>query len=69
MPRPNSSNQQYFNPRSREGSDTAAAAAIMLLAADFNPRSREGSDRSVTRTVTGAENFNPRSREGSDAVT
>ena len=33
-----------FNPRSREGSDTAKAPAGMPDT-DFNPRSREGSDR------------------------
>ena len=33
----------YFNPRSREGSDTGGNLVI-TLPADFNPRSREGSD-------------------------
>ena len=33
----------YFNPRSREGSDTNLMDLITETA-DFNPRSREGSD-------------------------
>ena len=33
----------YFNPHSREGSDTATGATGKL-AEDFNPHSREGSD-------------------------
>ena len=34
---------QYFNPRSREGSDLAGDRA-RLEQLNFNPRSREGSD-------------------------
>ena len=33
----------YFNPRSREGSDTDSSA-IFSVFPNFNPRSREGSD-------------------------
>ena len=36
----------YFNPRSREGSDSGGSAAVSRCG-DFNPRSREGSDPSV----------------------
>ena len=34
----------YFNPRSREGSDTVGNV-VQSVFTDFNPRSREGSDR------------------------
>ena len=37
------STAMYFNPRSREGSDSAGWA-IKAVDWDFNPRSREGSD-------------------------
>ena len=56
---------QYFNPRSREGSD-------MLLPRPgsarlyFNPRSREGSDNNPGGNDSTISDFNPRSREGSD---
>ena len=33
----------YFNPRSREGSDSAPCGGVARQR-DFNPRSREGSD-------------------------
>ena len=33
----------YFNPRSREGSDSFSFLFFPVVA-DFNPRSREGSD-------------------------
>ena len=33
----------YFNPRSREGSDSGALSLLPPVP-DFNPRSREGSD-------------------------
>ena len=36
-------NKQYFNPRSREGSDRSSITSLSLPP-DFNPRSREGSD-------------------------
>ena len=39
---------EYFNPRSREGSDYIAAGYI-TISTYFNPRSREGSDED-TRT-------------------
>ena len=35
---------KYFNPRSREGSDTLSSLRVMTFSY-FNPRSREGSDR------------------------
>ena len=56
----------YFNPRSREGSDSVR---LWLPAAiyNFNPRSREGSDPIIrTSALCSLINFNPRSREGSD---
>ena len=34
----------YFNPRSREGSDSIPLSMLYKVC-DFNPRSREGSDR------------------------
>ena len=37
----------YFNPRSREGSDSAAACHTSFSSGDFNPRSREGSDGGI----------------------
>ena len=56
----------YFNPRSREGSDTQDVAKSAHNT-DFNPRSREGSDKITPLfNVILAANFNPRSREGSD---
>ena len=39
----NTCHQNYFNPRSHEGSDKAVAL-FCLLFRDFNPRSHEGSD-------------------------
>ena len=56
----------YFNPRSREGSDTRAD---QLFYSDiyFNPRSREGSDHLLSMTLSTSRYFNPRSREGSDS--
>ena len=59
--------QRDFNPRSREGSDAAIAAAINTNFY-FNPRSREGSDLLIIPGNNVVLNFNPRSREGSDAV-
>ena len=35
---------EYFNPRSREGSDVYAGFSAALRPRNFNPRSREGSD-------------------------
>ena len=56
---------EYFNPRSREGSDLTDLLKD-IQQHDFNPRSREGSD-SITRNRSKlCGNFNPRSREGSD---
>ena len=40
----------YFNPRSREGSDPYDRWAAMFKA-NFNPRSREGSDALVVDSV------------------
>ncbi len=57
----------YFNPRSREGSDIAPDASISFTVY-FNPRSREGSDLKKQLTML-LMNFNPRSREGSDKST
>ena len=56
---------QYFNPRSREGSDDIADK-IIKIDKDFNPRSREGSDIQLQFQHFIKQNFNPRSREGSD---
>ena len=55
----------YFNPRSREGSDTAGILRE-LGRMNFNPRSREGSDDTAHRADRFPTYFNPRSREGSD---
>ena len=55
----------YFNPRSREGSDPASTGPCHP-ARNFNPRSREGSDLSCSYPMTNPSHFNPRSREGSD---
>ena len=55
----------YFNPRSREGSDTSRFQYIYPLH-NFNPRSREGSDGMIAVFSACTPDFNPRSREGSD---
>ena len=55
----------YFNPRSREGSDTLPRWGYQPDL-NFNPRSREGSDFSSRSPTTSFWYFNPRSREGSD---
>ena len=56
-----------FNPRSREGSDSARVNINRTRNACFNPRSREGSDARVKAYPWPARAcFNPRSREGSD---
>ena len=57
----------YFNPRSREGSDTAALPRAPATSY-FNPRSREGSDATIAIITTQKRDFNPRSREGSDVL-
>ncbi len=61
-----SRNKVYFNPRSREGSDSTPER-ICQRRNHFNPRSREGSDARLY-FVHGIiiHDFNPRSREGSD---
>ena len=41
---------RYFNPRSREGSDSRVPLSVLLLLY-FNPRSREGSDEINTVTL------------------
>ena len=58
-------NHCYFNPRSREGSDTTPMLTDPKLE-DFNPRSREGSDPPDHPRSGPTHYFNPRSREGSD---
>ena len=55
----------YFNPRSREGSDTLFTT-FLSQPRHFNPRSREGSDITNCQIFYFYKNFNPRSREGSD---
>ncbi len=55
----------YFNPRSREGSDSFSFLFSPVVA-DFNPRSREGSDSFSFLFFPVVADFNPRSREGSD---
>ena len=55
----------YFNPRSREGSDTYTRAEFISIH-NFNPRSREGSDSRKSLILRLLLYFNPRSREGSD---
>ena len=40
--------KNYFNPRSREGSDSISAFLLPSICY-FNPRSREGSDRTVDK--------------------
>ena len=57
--------KQYFNPRSREGSDCQYSVCCGELS-NFNPRSREGSDLVGFIFLYILFNFNPRSREGSD---
>ncbi len=57
--------RDYFNPRSREGSD-GTRDSFIDLAGYFNPRSREGSDNGIVASYTRPLDFNPRSREGSD---
>ena len=57
----------YFNPRSREGSDSRVVFSCMRIF-HFNPRSREGSDISYALLSCPVSNFNPRSREGSDKL-
>ena len=56
----------YFNPRSREGSDSGFVLLSDKLVVYFNPRSREGSDETADKERNHHPNFNPRSREGSD---
>ena len=56
----------YFNPRSREGSDSDYFRCY-CYPGNFNPRSREGSDEHERLYCSGNRNFNPRSREGSDS--
>ena len=43
----------YFNPRSREGSDSGAPRYYAVLPTDFNPRSREGSDLQACQVGNG----------------
>ena len=57
--------RNYFNPRSREGSDRIPRRKDKRRL-HFNPRSREGSDGRKVRRSEILRYFNPRSREGSD---
>ena len=59
---------RYFNPRSREGSDSFFSV-FELDIPNFNPRSREGSDINIRYGIRHFIHFNPRSREGSDGWT
>jgi hypothetical protein len=60
-------NHPYFNPRSREGSDSLIPVTT-FESSNFNPRSREGSDLFASLLFFCCLNyFNPRSREGSDS--
>ena len=60
---------EYFNPRSREGSDIWISLGYLRWHYYFNPRSREGSDHNGNRHGRELAYFNPRSREGSDNST
>ena len=51
--------ENYFNPRSREGSDSRAVFCIGGVE-NFNPRSREGSDLIYCHSITGSTNHAPR---------
>ena len=57
----------YFNPRSRKGSDGSQSNSA-AVAANFNPRSRKGSDLKTHPPFDMRVYFNPRSRKGSDSV-
>ena len=59
------SSMQYFNPRSRKGSDYVKQP-LSIRYSNFNPRSRKGSDQDALVDVHGVVYFNPRSRKGSD---
>ena len=65
MPDFSSRFRNYFNPRSREGSD-AHWLPHCSWSRNFNPRSREGSDPHGHGLTVRRGHFNPRSREGSD---
>ena len=47
-------NEMCFNPRSREGSDTALEDSAIDING-FNPRSREGSDKTTLVARKGGE--------------
>ena len=60
--------EEYFNPRSREGSDLGRnvdgyAVALISIHAPV-----KGATCTVSRDIP-SQNFNPRSREGSDVLT
>ena len=59
-------NRDYFNPRSRMGSD-GAELVRKYRRHYFNPRSRMGSDSSLSNIFWELHYFNPRSRMGSDS--
>ena len=57
--------QSDFNPRIREGCDSAKYIKIMDQK-DFNPRIREGCDEIRSWQIWTELNFNPHIREGCD---
>ena len=57
--------KEYFNPRSREGSDWYEIPA-QTLSTQFQSTLPRGERRSCVVSPSGFWNFNPRSREGSD---
>ena len=65
LPSFRSSVLQYFNPRSRMGSDREIHRSRGKRQ-DFNPRSRMGSDTTGKHDNLPEDYFNPRSRMGSD---
>ena len=56
----------FFNPRTREGCDTASPEMPNSLSRVFNPRTREGCDLADSDAFLFADIFNPRTREGCD---
>ena len=55
----------YFNPHSREGSDSCSRKSLKIYC-NFNPHSREGSDGVICawRRTKIEKNFNPHSAKG-----
>ena len=56
----------YFNPRSREGSDLSSVL-IAAISQAFQSALPRGERRATSVCVGGYMDFNPRSREGSDS--